>query len=406
MHAAASALRSRLSSRSEKQVRGEERIPLSSEDVERQQLLLNDVMISEGLTKFAKDFVRSVSTHLELVDHLLAVLRAMEPTFEFEASVQAQVWALASGVKATAPRVAVEMKKHLARLQELRTSTHKVMELFERKRSAMVEKNHYTLKVETLRREFQEREEQRKGNSKDQLHRLSRNQEKLAYAESEYMDTDKVVTKKIEEQLRQNRSLLFSSLEGLAQSACCGWLVSTGAVACKALQVAAEAQAPQSEGSEDRPERSAVPRNMLLLPPVVVEDELEPPGPFDPRSAFKEKPHSREIFDLSDGEAMAITARQVDESLMRCSVKELKELIRKHGLSDDGLVEKSELVELLRRHGVKVPPGPGPAGHAMLEFERLERHPPAMHRGHAPFPHPNLQEMERGDFAGMEMVIS
>eukprot|EP00435_Cladocopium_sp_Y103_P004872 s3185_g1.t1 len=169
-------------------------------------------------------------THLELVDHLLAVLRAMEPTFEFEASVQAQVWALASGVKATAPRVAVEMKKHLARLQELRNSTHKVMELFERKRSAMVEKNHYTLKVETLRREFQEREDQRKGNSKDQLHRLSRNQEKLAYAESEYMDTDKVVTKKIEEQLRQNRSLLFSSLEGLAQSACCGWLVSTGAV--------------------------------------------------------------------------------------------------------------------------------------------------------------------------------
>ena len=37
----------------------------------------------------------------------------------------------------------------------------------------------------------------------------------------------------------------------------------------------------------------------------------------------------------------------------------------------------------------------------MLEFERLERHPPAMHRGHAPFPHPNLQEMERGDFAGI-----
>lgn len=30
----------------------------------------------------------------------------------------------------------------------------------------------------------------------------------------------------------------------------------------------------------------------------------------------------------------------------------------------------------------------------MLEFERLERHPPAMHRGHAPFPHPNLQEQQ------------
>eukprot|EP00438_Fugacium_kawagutii_P015202 Skav221101 [mRNA] locus=scaffold693:119401:130252:- [translate_table: standard] len=109
-------------------------------DVEKQQLLQNDVMISEGLTQFAKDFVRSVSTHLELVDHLLAVLRAMEPSFDFEASVQAQVWALANGVKATAPRVACEMKKHLARLQELRTSTRKTFELFERKRNAMQEK--------------------------------------------------------------------------------------------------------------------------------------------------------------------------------------------------------------------------------------------------------------------------
>eukprot|EP00434_Breviolum_minutum_P002575 symbB.v1.2.002276.t1/scaffold122.1/size316190/9 len=325
-------------------------IPLSSEDVERQELLQNDVMISEGLTKFAKDFVKSVSTHLELVDHLLAVLRAMEPSFDFEASVQAQVWALASGVKATAPRVAVEMKKHLSRLQELRTSTHKVYDLFERKRNAMQEKTHYTVKVETLRREFQEREEQRKGNSKEQLHRLSRNQEKLAYAESAYNDAANLVTKKIEEQLRCNRSLLFSSLEGLAQCACCGWLVSTGAVACKALQLAQEAQEPAAKGAAEV-SRQDVPRGMLVLPPVVAEETLEPLEPFDPSCAFMEAtPLSKDIFDLDEemdlhgSDPSKSSSLPKVETLARRSVKDLKELIRQHGLNDDGLVEKSELV--------------------------------------------------------------
>ena len=40
---------------------------------------------------------------------------------------------------------------------------------------------------------------------------------------------------------------------------------------------------------------------------------------------------------------------------------------------------------------------------ALIQFDRFERHPPAMHRGHAPFPQPNLQEMEsppRAHFAG------
>ena len=73
-----------------------------------------------GLSGFFDGFRwlrRLVNSHLELVDDLLALLRAMDCR-DFDEAVQAQVWALASGVKATAPRVAVEMKRHVAKLQE------------------------------------------------------------------------------------------------------------------------------------------------------------------------------------------------------------------------------------------------------------------------------------------------
>jgi len=223
-----------------------------------------------------------------------------------ELEAQQQVWALATGVKATAPRVAAAVQQQLRSLGELRGAAAKAEECFERKRQAMQERNHYLHKVESLRREFEERDSQGRGFTKEQLHRLSRNQEKLAYAEADLTEASNQSKRVVEDQLKRDRRSLLAALHGLAQAACCGWLISTGAVVCKALQ-AASAQAPP-EAPSGRPQGPAV----LVLPDAMAEEDLEPPERFDPARPFGDLPQrpsatlAEEVLGPSESHGFAV----------------------------------------------------------------------------------------------------
>lgn len=360
MHAAAAALRSSLSSTRSSRAEpskarlGEPEVQLSREDLEQLGALRHASALAEGLADFATNFVRCLSSHLDLVDQLLSVVHSIEPDWFGEEvahrEAQQQVWALATGVKATAPRVATVVRRQISSLKELRGCASKVERHFERKRSALQERNHYQQKVESLRAEF-ERHAQGPGFSKEQLHRLSRNQEKLAYAEADLAEAAEQSRKVAEEQLSRNRRALLSALHGLAQAACCGWLISAGAVVCKALQSASAADPEQEEPEEkQRP-------GVLVLPDAVAEEDLELPERFDPQRPFGDMPPASSALaeELLEGEETKDELEEPEdaENLMLLSVRELRERLRERGLSSSGLVEKQDLVQRLQMAAAK-----------------------------------------------------
>eukprot|EP00439_Symbiodinium_sp_Y106_P021342 s702_g2.t1 len=120
---------------------GEPEVQLSREDLEQLGALRHASALAEGLADFATNFVRCLSSHLDLVDQLLSVVHSIEPDWFGEEvahrEAQQQVWALATGVKATAPRVATVVRRQISSLKDLRGCATKVERHFERKRSAL-----------------------------------------------------------------------------------------------------------------------------------------------------------------------------------------------------------------------------------------------------------------------------
>ncbi|CAE7248476.1 unnamed protein product [Symbiodinium natans] len=120
---------------------GEPEVPLSREDLEQLAALRHAAALAEGLADFATTFVRCLSSHCDLVDQLLSVVHSIDPEWFGEdmaqREAQHQVWALATGVKATAPRVATVVRRLLQDLKGLRGAATQVERSFERKRGAL-----------------------------------------------------------------------------------------------------------------------------------------------------------------------------------------------------------------------------------------------------------------------------
>ncbi|CAE8636041.1 unnamed protein product [Polarella glacialis] len=257
------------------------------------------------------------------------------------------------GVKATAPRVCQEVRRHLRSLQQVKDSILQSRQTLEQKRLALQERNHYSLKLQVLRAEFDERERHGRGLPKEQLQRVSRNQEKIAWAESQLGDSAKAVSKVAEEHLNRTRSPLVAALHGLSQSAACGWFISTGAVVCRALGEASAAAGEQAADASPQKEREPPAqqvKGVLQLPDILASEDLKPPDRFDPSNPFGADPSpTRPISEEEEEDLAEDGAAIFDETpLEQLRVRELRDRIKARGLSYVGCVEKADLIALLR----------------------------------------------------------
>lgn len=363
--AAAALKRGLLGSSQPKSRAGEFEAALVGADAESHRVLGHHIDLADGLIAFATHFVLALDGTLALVDALLSVVRAVEPQWLSpgeHTTAKAQVWAVAMGVKATAPRVAKELRAHLTSLEEVKKATLEARVTLEKKGHAQQERNHYLLKVQGMRMELEERQAAGKTPSSEQLERLVRNQEKLAKAELDLDDAAVRAKNALEQQRLRNRTSLMGSLRDLAQTVSCGWFISTGAVVCRALQEASATEHTEQSPPEQKPAKPQRPhpRGVLELPSNLDGDLLEPPSRFNPLDPFGEEasmpgPVGLELCLLPvspEEEAVPSNSTQQPSiaEVSSLSVRELRERLRRLGVPHQHCVEKGELVALLEAH--------------------------------------------------------
>mmetsp|Transcript_61 Transcript_61/g.216 ORF Transcript_61/g.216 Transcript_61/m.216 type:complete len:590 (+) Transcript_61:172-1941(+) len=305
-------------------------------------------LAAEGVALFAREFTRSLDEVIAIINRLLAVVRCIEPQWLTEGHEQeatAHIWALVMGVKATATPVGKELKRHLKTLEQVSTRAKAAQELLERKYHAQQERNHYLLKLQGLREENQEREQQGRGASAEQLQRLARNEEKLSRSQQRLDELEEDVQVSLDRHLEAGRRTITAALHGAAQVVACGWFVSTGAVVCRALQQtgATEEEVGKAAAATGTASQEAAASGVFQLPPRLAAERFEPPGRFDPADPLAE---SRTEMPAPSGLPSDVPEEPVPLELL--TVKELRERLRERGISESGCVEKVEMVARLR----------------------------------------------------------
>mmetsp|Transcript_24010 Transcript_24010/g.44149 ORF Transcript_24010/g.44149 Transcript_24010/m.44149 type:complete len:607 (+) Transcript_24010:99-1919(+) len=325
----------------------------SSADLDKHQALAHRAAVAEGLASFAREFVLSLDSMLTMVNQFLEVVRSIDSGWLGSSESKAHVWAMSMGIKATAPAVNKELKKHLKSLEQVAAGSKAAQTILERRGRAQQERNHYLLKLHALRDEQADRERQGKSSNVDQLTRLARNEEKLAKAEQELDACNEAVEQALEIQLQRGQSMLVAALHNISQVIACGWFVSTGAVVCKALHQAensdgaatSDAKSPgTAQATETAPPEPppAASEGILVLPQSLVGECLEPPERFDPADPFGGQ--------TAMPEPSGLDARRPSVPLESLSVRQLRECMQQHGLSDAGCIEKSDMITKIRKN--------------------------------------------------------
>eukprot|EP00928_Gymnodinium_smaydae_P022574 TRINITY_DN18912_c0_g1_i1.p1 TRINITY_DN18912_c0_g1~~TRINITY_DN18912_c0_g1_i1.p1 ORF type:complete len:521 (-),score=78.35 TRINITY_DN18912_c0_g1_i1:238-1740(-) len=308
--AAASALKSKFgnsapqSLRSKQLADNQQRGPRSGTDAEHYRLLRNDVSTAELLTAFAQDFAKGLDDLMVVVDKLAIACCCLDDEQRLSMDtitkeVKAYVWALASGVKATAPQVSRETKRRGKQLEELHKASSEACEALEKKSAAQQERNHYLLKLQTLREEAQDRYSRGQATSADQAQRIQRNEAKLARSQQVLDRTETIVQKR----LRENAPALISAFHGLVQTVSCGWFVSTGAVVCRTLN---QTDADASPAPSQSPASESLGSVVAAIPSSSHQDS---------------SPEKHEVVDANDG------CEEIDAAPAAIPRKELEEII-------------------------------------------------------------------------------
>lgn len=407
------ALKSKLygSSAASKAKRSSDCVPRTGADGENFSKLEHHISVAEGLAKFARDFVLSLDCTLKMVNSFIETVRAVDSDWlqgGAHAESGAYVWAMAMGITATVPAVSKELQRHLKTLEATVAGSRTAQKALSRKAKAQQERNHYMLKLQTLHDEMHERRAAGRGSSVEQQQRLVRNEEKLAQAQRELDSYADAASDVVERQIERGKSALIAELHGISQVVACGFFASTGAVVCKSLHRAGEAQ--RSEEAADQPDDGVV-----VLPASVSKGaRLEPSGKFDPSNPLGggEQPSAvalpepsgllllqddglPEVWYPDEGETSPSAAgRQcaapsptavpeaeggVEVPLEDLPVQRLKHLLRANGLSDEGCLEKKDLVARLRSRTASGSASPAGAGK-----QSPNGHPPAkVFAGHA-----------------------
>lgn len=328
----------------------------SAADLDRHQALAHRAAVAEGLASFARDFVLNLDSMLTMVNRFLDVVRSIDSQWLGRSDSKAHVWAMSMGIKATAPAVNKELKKHLKSLEQVASGSKAAQTILERRGRAQQERNHYLLKLHALRDEQADRDRQGKGATADQLQRLARNEEKLAKAEQELDACNEAVEQALEIQLQRGQTMLVAALHNISQVIACGWFVSTGAVVCKALHQAERSSDGASASNAKSPEKDKATRTappepptttsessasgVLVLPQSLVGECLEPPDRFNPADPFGGQ--------TAMPEPSGLDARRPSVPLESLSVRQLRECMQQHGLSDAGCIEKSDMITVIR----------------------------------------------------------
>lgn len=321
-------------------------VPHVGADFTLNQTLTHHFKMADGLAQVASDFLHNLKQMITMVDGLLEVARTVDPKFLGDVShmeCKAHIWALAMGVKATAPHVGEEVKRRFQKLENIRTETKTAQMGLENKGRAQYARNHYLLKLQVLKTEQAEREEQGRKHTAEQLQRLARTEAKLAKAEQE-LDRCAEVVGSYKDQVQQNKATLGESLNALAQAFSCAWFVSTGAVVCQALN-----QAENSGRQATAPPPAESNMRVLVLPSGFSAAQFEPSGRFDAEDPFgrgnldtQEETSSPLHEDSPNHKAL------YNNELEKYTVRQLRTLLQERGLSDKGCIEKSDMIARLR----------------------------------------------------------
>lgn len=321
--------------------------------------------MATGVAQFLRDFIMSLDQILASFARFLDLVKTLDPSwFDSEtdrAKSQVFSWALAMGLKATAPIVTSELKRHLKRLEEVRQAAVDVQCQLQTRDQRHQEMNHYMSKISNLLEERERLEKSGRTVPQELIQKIQRNQSKLSRSESELLRGNDVANKGLKKEL-ENRGELLRACFDVTQIITCGFFVSTGAVICKAIH---EAETEASEDAAARASRAPCSPALLDLPPDHPSREvLQPPEVFDPKdplggtlipepSGLGEEPDPliSEIRRDSAPNPDPLGGKEilvVGEELERLPVRRLKELLDSRGISSEGCVEKADLVKLLR----------------------------------------------------------
>lgn len=331
--------------------------------------------VAQSLVHFCRDFAEGLDKCVAAIGQLLEVIRTAEPMRSGEdqdAYAMIHAWALAMGVKATAPCVGKRLQRHVGALERLAEAAEAGRSLLEQKSVAQQERNHYMLKLQMLYEDRDDRRRQGKSCSSEQLAKLARNEEKLARAEHRLEDCARAAAIALSNEIEQSRASVLSELHEVAQVVACAWFVSTGAVICRAIQTAeSAASAATTAAGEDKfdkpttpPSRMQLMDGVVVLPQTVDPAKLDLPGTYNPADPLSPtgvampeptglaRPLNSEAgddaktlpTDEKEGEPQVQPGTSHYSSL---PVRRLRELLRQRGVSDAGCTEKQELIALL-----------------------------------------------------------